>query len=175
MGAHEVVEFDGEFGAVETELSAMDGGDFLEDAAATEAFDDFEGESADDLARAGGVVDGVPFVDLRGGRHAAEDGVLLDEGDGEAEARGADGGEDSGAGAADDAEVGFVTNGDGAGGFVDMGHLISVRGRSAGLKREASEQSNHVIDKTHDFGVIRAWPRLSIAWGCWKRCCGRRC
>lgn len=160
--AHEVVEFDGEFGAVETELSAVNGGDFPEDSAAAEPFDNLAGESADDLACAGGVVDGVPLVDLRGDGHAAEEGVLLDDGDGEPEAGGADGGEHAGAGTADDAEIGFMADGDGAGGFLEETHDradVTMRQRGERLKKVGVVESNHVIDKTNDFGVMRVWLR----------------
>src|SRR5690606_13173638 len=157
--ADELVELGGEFGAVEAELAAVDGGDFLERAAAAEAFDDFKGEAADDGAGAGGVVDGVPFVDLGGDGHAAEQGGLLDEGDGEAEAGGAHGGEDSGAGTADDAEVGLMADGGVAGGFVDAGrgagrgHGSTMRREVRRLKAGVVEQSNHVMEKTHDRGA----------------------
>ena len=103
-----------------------------------EAFDDFAGESADDGNGAGSVADGVPFIDLRGGGHAAEDCVLLDDGDGESEAGGAHGGEHAGAGTADNAEVGLVADGDGACGFLDQGHAAIVRPQASGLKGEAS-------------------------------------
>jgi hypothetical protein len=112
MGANEVVEFHREFGAVEIELRAMNGVNFSEYSTTAKAFDDLLGESADDGVRPGRVVDGVPFVDLSGDGHAAEEDVLFNEGDGKSETRGAHRSEDTRARAADYAKIGFMADGD---------------------------------------------------------------
>ena len=67
----------------------------------------------------------MPDGDETRGGGAAEEAVVFDEGDGKPGLGGADGGEDAGAATADDADVGCVADGNGAGG---EGDCLEVHG-----------------------------------------------